>query len=283
MVVEKIGLTDVDLNVIKRGPSQARQTNVAVEMDDLVSSIRVQGLMEPIHLVEIEKDKIYELIDGQRRFQAYSILRQSDPARFSKIPSFIYKNTMQDWEKKTLSLHANLLQAPMGRLDKINAVTRVYNHFGNMRDTAAATGFSEPTIRSYVKISRLPADLKSAIEKEGLSLQAALDAADMYGYDSHDPDAGKIHVMLESARVMQKLAGKQKKRVIEIKRNNPDMSVSDIIKSMASKPRITREIKVSVESDTYDRIDTYKDREKIASIPIAAVNLIEDGLKANEV
>ena len=281
MPVERLKSRNISLDLIQRGASQARQTSVNVGIQDLANSIKMQGLMEPIHVVEIEGEKIYELIDGQRRYQAFLLLAQNNPGKFSKIPSFVYKNTMESWEKKTLSLHANLSQAPMQKLDKINAVTMVYGHFGNIKDTVQATGFSDSTIRRYVEIVRLPEQLKDAIQNENISLSTALDVADLYDYDA----SSNVNTdeMLEAAREMQKLAGKQKNYVKEIKRQQPSTKIPDIIKDVKTKKRTKHEIMVSIESDTYDRIDVYKEKKKINSIPMATVDLIHDGLDVNEV
>ena len=53
-------------------------------------------------------------------------------------------------------IQANLYQEPMQQIDKVNAVTVVYNHFGNIKDTVRATGFSDSTVRRYVSMARLP-------------------------------------------------------------------------------------------------------------------------------
>jgi len=270
------------MKAIRRSSAQARQSNVNVDMNELVDSIASQGLLEPIHVIEIEEGKLYELVDGQRRFQACSILHEKSPQEFtSKIPSIIYKNTMECWEKKTMSLHANLMQAPMANQDRVNAVTVVYENFGNIKDTVSATGFSESTIRRYVRASRLPESLKTAVKNHELSLTTALEAADLYAYDTDRPDDETATRMLDAAREMQKLAGKQKSRIKEIRRSNPEKPVHDIIADVKTKQRRENKITVTVESDTYARIGSYREREGIDTVQIAAADLIEDGLEAN--
>ena len=283
MPIERLEYQEIDVNLIRRGSSQARQTKVNIEIVDLADSIKIQGLLEPIHLVEIEKNKIYELLDGQRRYLAFLFLAKNNPEKFLKIPSFVYKNTMEPWEKKTLSLQANLSQAPMKKLDKINAITMVYNNFENIKDTVNATGFSDGTVRKYVEIARLPEELKNAINNREISMKAALDAADLYDYEPNTSSNVNIKEMLNTAIEMQGLIGKQKNYIKEIKQQKPNMKISDIIKDVKSKKRIKHDILVSVESDTYTRIDTYSHRESINSIPLAAADLIHYGLDVNEI
>ncbi len=282
MPVERIGYGETDLDMIKRGASQARQSNVNVGVNDLVISIKTQGLMEPVHLVEIEKDKIYELIDGQRRYQAFLILAEEVPAKFSKIPSFVYKNTMEPWEKKTFSLHANLSQAPMNKIDTINAVTVVYKHFGSIKKTVEATGFSDPTVRRYVRLARLPEPLVALIEDKTIRLNTALSVADLYKYDPNSDTQVDVDEMIEAAKEMQNFTEKHKKYIEEIKQQYPERKILSIITDTKSKKRSKHEITIEVETDTYEGIDSYKDKESIETIPLAAVELLRAGLDAQE-
>lgn len=282
MAVKRIGYEEIDLDLIDRGRSQARQSGVDVGIDDLALSIRVQGLMQPVHLVKIQDTGKYELIDGQRRFLAFRKLKSDAPSTFSRIPSFCYENTMEDWEKKSFSLNANLTQAPMTEIDKVNAVTAVYNHFGTVKDTASVTGLSEPTIRKYVKAARLPPTLKRAVDDGELRLTSALDATDIHGYDI-DPDNADVNVIFNTAKEMQKLAGKQKKRVKERIKEEPNKPVKEVIKEVTSIKRRTTQITIIVESDTYERINSYMDKkDNIDTIPLATLELVEEGLTTNE-
>ena len=282
MVVKKIGYREIDLDLIERAKSQARQEKVNVGIEELALSIKVQGLMEPVHLVQISNTEKYELIDGQRRFQAFVMLRDKNPGEFSKITGFCYEDTMEDWEKKSFSLNANLTQAPMTDMDKINAVTAVYNHFDSIRNTVKATGLSDYIVRKYVRVNRLPPPLKTAVENGQIKLTAALDAADMHDYDANDPNGADASVIVATAREMQKLAGKQKKRVKERKNEQPEKPVDEIIDEVKSVQRRTREITITIESDTYERVSLYKDKnDDVDTIPLAAAELVEEGLTAN--
>jgi ParB/RepB/Spo0J family partition protein len=279
--IERIGYYEANIDTIERSASQARQKNVNKNIDDLALSIEVQGLMEPVLLVEIEENKKYELIDGQRRFQAFLELRKKDPQKYSTIPCFRYKNTMEDWEKKAISINANITQQEMDDIDKINAVTAVFNQFGSIKLTKQQTGLSENTIRNYVKFNRLPQELKKAVEKGEVKITAALEAADLYDYDPTNEKNAPTKDILEAAKEMQKLVGKQKKRVKELSKTQPDKPKIEIIEEVKTTKRKTRPITIEVESDTYGRIDTYREKNDINSVPIAAADLVEEGLKAN--
>lgn len=282
MVVKKLGYEEIDLDLIERGKSQARQEKINIGIEDLARSIEIQGLMEPVHLVKITSTGKYDLIDGQRRFQAFSRLRDENREKFSKIPCFLYEDSMLDWERKSFSLNANLTQSPMTNMDKTNAVTSVFNHFGNIKDTVKSTGLSEYIIRKHVKISRLPLQLKKAVEGGDIPIAAALDATDIHDYDVSDPTKTDVSVILTTAKEMQKLAGKQKKKVKEIKKEQPEKDLIEIIEDVKTVKRTKHSITIDVESDTYDRIGVFKERENIDTVD-AISQILEDGLDANDV
>jgi ParB family chromosome partitioning protein len=63
--------------------------NIGIE--DLKSSIRQVGLLQPIGIYQIDTDK-YICLWGHRRLRAYKELYQENPDRFDKIPAIITDN-----------------------------------------------------------------------------------------------------------------------------------------------------------------------------------------------
>ena len=273
----------IPLNSICRGHIQARQTDMYAGVQDLADSILSWGLLDPIHVSRTEENGVYELLDGQRRFLAFSLLHERHPERFAEVPSFVHGAAMDDWEKKTLSIHANLLQMPMHRMDRVNAVTVVFKRFGSIKRTAEATGLSESTIRLYVEAARLPAALRDAVAKGTVSMKVALYAADMNAYDPDKHDNADDDEMLETAKEIQSLTGKQKQYAREMKKNEPGRPVREILADVRSVRRAVRDITISIESDTYSRIDLYRERAGLKTVESATLDLVEDGLATNEV
>ena len=276
-------LRRVSLEAILRGSSQARQTGVDVGVTDLAASIKSQGLLEPIQLAETGEEGVYELLDGQRRFLAFTILREKEPDLFSKIPSFVHPAEMEEWKKKTISLHANLSQAPMNKRDRINATTVVFERFGSVEKMAESTSLPRHAIRRYVEASRLPESLREAVLAGKLSIRAALDAADMHAYDPEDPGSVDPAEMLATATEMQSLTGKQKSYAREMKSNKPDRPIGEILDTIRTLDLEKHDIMISIESDTYSRIQIYREQNKIGTVEAATLDLVEDGLAANEV
>lgn len=128
MTIRRIRSDHIDLRLIKCGETEARQAEINVGLDELTSSIVRYGLLNPVLLVEHGKNETYELIVGQRRLLAYQNLAETDQS-YSKIHATIYENTMEEWEKRAISISSNITQEPLKEIDKINAITAVYSHF----------------------------------------------------------------------------------------------------------------------------------------------------------
>lgn len=279
MTIRWVRADHIKLSLISRSDTQARQADINAGIDELAESIHKQGLLAPVSLVEIEENKSYELIDGQRRLLAYQELERKYPERseYSKIPAFIYANVMDDWEKKTISVNANITQEPMKMSDKLNTITSLYKHFGgNMSEVARYTGFSRETVRKYVKYERLPQVLKKMYDEGTIEIHAAIKIADVF--DGMDVDDSKLR---ESAVALSKLQQKQMDGVAERMKLEPKQPVTEIVKKVLNQKQRGHEIKINVVSATYEKIDKFRSQNK-TTIEIAAADLIEDGIKANE-
>lgn len=277
MTIKLIRTDHVDLRLIIRSETQARQAEVNAGVDELIASIAKQGLLVPISLVELKENEEYELLDGQRRFLAYQELKKRDP-KYSKIYAIIYANVMEDWEKKTISVNANITQVPMKDSDKINAITSLYKHFGgNQAEVARSTGFSKYTIRKYVKYDRLPKPLKEMYDNNEIGIEVALRVADMF--DDIEGDDSKIR---QTALACSNLQKKQIVKVGERMKLEPEVPISEIVQKVQNLKEKSHEITITVFSETYGKIAKFKSQNKIRTIEGAAEDLVEDGIKAND-
>lgn len=279
LTIRKVRIDHIKLSLISRSDTQARQADINAGIDDLVESIYKQGLLSPVSLVEIKENESYELIDGQRRLLAYQELERKYPERseYSKIQAVIYANVMDDWEKKTISVNANITQEPMKARDKINTVTSLFKHFGgNMSEVARSTGFSRETVKKYVMYERLPKPLKEMYDDGTIKMGTALKIANVF--DGVDVDEAKIR---DSALVLAKLQQKQLDKVAARVKYEPNASISEIVKKVQNQKQKNYEIKVEVVSETYVKIDKFRSRND-TTIEVATVDLIEEGIRANE-
>ena len=280
MTIKKIGWKLIDIDSIDVTKAQARQSNVNANVDSLASSILVQGLLQPIIVIKI--DDHFELIAGQRRTRAHRKLITDGEKQFQNIDAALYENTMEEWEKKAISINENICQEEMAENDKIGAVTACYNQFNNLKTTSEKTGISYDRVSKYVKYVRLPKCLKKLKDDGTISLSTALETATNFGLDSSYM-AGNSEEEVEACAIeTEKLTRNQKKRVKKILKEKPKKSVLETIQEVKGKPDPTRELKIEITSASYADVVSYKQKKKIASDSLAASELVDEGIEKNK-
>ena len=283
MVVRRTGYTEVDLESsnIETSNAQARQDKVNTNIDDLAQSIRVQGLFSPILLIDLGNSE-YELIAGQRRLLAYRSLHAESPEKFSKIPAFTYENRMEEWEKKAVSINENFTQEPMSEADKIAAVTACYNQFNNMTITSEKTGISYPKVRQYVKFERLPQVLKDLKSEGKITLDEAIDTADVFELDSSDTKDVPETDIKDCALECHEMSSTQRKVLKKARKDEPESKPLDLAKRVRETHETTKRVVIEITSSVHSRVEQYKSKREHKTIPHAAEELVEEGLAHND-
>ena len=78
----------IDIDKIKTNPNQPRKYFDKKSLDELVSSIREKGILQPI-TIKVLDDNFFELIAGERRLRAAKILK------LDTIPAYIIKTALE--------------------------------------------------------------------------------------------------------------------------------------------------------------------------------------------
>jgi ParB/RepB/Spo0J family partition protein len=93
-VSKRVALTSITPN-----PNQPRQgvDESAPEFQELVGSIRQQGLIQPISLWQLDEDREdYIIIAGERRWRAYRRLAEEEPQQYGRILAAVSVLTGED-------------------------------------------------------------------------------------------------------------------------------------------------------------------------------------------
>jgi hypothetical protein len=289
LVIERLaGYVEIDISpeIIDTTKVQARQTNIKKNVTALALSIETQGLFSPILVVDHGENTKpqYELIAGQRRVLAHrDHLVKKDAEKFGKIGAFRYSPSMEEWEKKAISINENFNQEPMSQDDSIAAVTACFNQFDSISTTATKCGIPLEKVRDFVKYPRLPACLKTLVDNGTVQLRTALDTANLFGCDTSElPADVDENDVITCAKEQEKMTRKQKERVKQRHKEKPKEPIGTIIGQVQSRKEELHDIKTEVASDAYARMLTFQEKRKLKSIALAASELIDDGLDANE-
>ncbi|MFF4197864.1 ParB/RepB/Spo0J family partition protein [Nonomuraea sp. NPDC001831] len=252
------------------GKGQVRLKIDQTALNELVESIRVQGLLEPIIVCESEHDaEKFEVIAGQRRFLAFKQMGHST------IKAVIRPRPIDLTERKALSLTENLIRTDPARADTIDACTELYQKYGSIKDVASKTGLPERIVREYVKVARLIPQLQDLVKNEGLDIKTALRAQDASaaGRERAEPEEA-----VQLARELSGMSGAQQDALVKKRADNPEIPVDDLVESARSGEKVVQ-ILVKMSGAAHAALKEYSKTEG-TTLDDAARTLIEDGLSS---
>lgn len=258
---------DIALTDLVLGKGQARLTNPGKEISELVDSIRIQGLLEPIVVCEADIPGKYEIITGQRRFYAHQELGKDT------IRATILEGPITVQEAKAISLTENLVRTDLNPTDLITVCTDLYRTYGTFKTVAEQTGLSPTKVRQYVKYDQLHPELKALVDKDSVDIPTALRAqeAASVGVDEvNATDAQKF------ALEMASMSGAQRKKIIDTRREDPSMTAEDLIEDAKAGGQIFQ-TRVTLTSMVNSALERYARSEGLTKDD-AAGTLIRDGL-----
>ncbi len=238
-------ISDVKLSDIKlEGVNVRTDMNTANSQEnlkELAESIKVNGLMQPILLKGIEGNPPYDVIVGQRRFLAHQLLgKETIKASFS--------GKISDIDALLLSLSENICRQELDYADTMNAVTKLYNHFGkDVYRVKEHLGLSIQTIRSYIKIE----EQASPKIKEMLSSGRVSMADAKRAIDASQGDINKANILVDE---ISKLTKYEKKRVVETGQNKANATAQEIIFE-AQKPRVEESLILSLPMNIHNALE----------------------------
>lgn len=195
---------------------------------ELAENIRINGLLQPIVLRGTYGSPPYDVIVGQRRYLAHKYLGEE------KIKA-TFSGEIDDMNALLLSLSENMCRQEMNHEDISNAITKLYEHFGNdVYQVQKHTGFSVRMIRSYIKIDAHASDKIKTLIKEGkVSLADAKRAI-----DAAQGDKEKADILIGE---LVKLSKYEKKRLVESGIVNPTANAEELLEK-AKRPKLEETI-----------------------------------------
>jgi len=155
----------VNIEVSKISPSkyQPRALFKKERLDELVSSIKEKGVVQPL-LIREDREGHYELIAGERRLRAVKQLG------FEKIPAIIRK-VDSDVDLLELSLIENIQREGLNCIEEAHAYQRLMDEFKfNLDGIGKAVGKDKTSISNTIRLLRLPKKIQDHIISEQISM-----------------------------------------------------------------------------------------------------------------
>ena len=148
------------------GPNQPRVTGASKNIDELAASIDAVGLLQPIGICvseEVQKLKgdektyKYQIVWGQRRYQAYELLYEEKGDEYKSIPAMLFKGSkpLTNEEITILATTENVYQQPMSKEDIWEAVKGIWLRNGqNTKKVSEITGWTKASIDEAIQEQR---------------------------------------------------------------------------------------------------------------------------------
>ncbi len=156
------GPRELAIDVIEPGRYQPRQDINADSLEELASSIRSQGVMQPI-VVRPIADERYEIIAGERRWRATRL------AGVSHIPVVI--RDVPDEAAIAMALIENIQRENLNPIEEAVALQRLQTEFElTQQQVADAVGKSRSTISNLLRLMNLTPEVRTLLEHGDLEM-----------------------------------------------------------------------------------------------------------------
>ncbi len=163
IVKEQIsGVADVELSLIEANPYQPRTNFDQESLEELASSIKEIGLIQPITLRKIADNK-YQIIAGERRFRAAQL------AGLGKIPAFIRE--VDNDSMLEMALVENIQREDLNPIEIGLSYQRLIEECNLTQEVLSArVGKKRSTVANFLRLLKLPAVIQKGLIDRELSM-----------------------------------------------------------------------------------------------------------------
>ena len=155
-------LQHLALELIQRGKYQPRGDMDQTSLEELAQSIKAQGVMQPIVVRLIAKNK-YEIIAGERRWRA------SQLAGLKTIPAMV--RDVSDEAAIAMALIENIQREDLSPVEEAVALQRLQKEFElTQQEVANAVGKSRATVANLLRLIGLPEEIKTLLAHGDLEM-----------------------------------------------------------------------------------------------------------------
>lgn len=150
------GSVTISVEQIVRSPYQPRRHFDEAALEELATSIRQQGVLQPL-VVRSRAQGGFELIAGERRWRAAQI------AGLTEVPAI--KREVSDREASTIALVENIQREDLGALEQAIGLERLRNEFElTQQQLADIVGKSRAAIANSLRLLNLGGPARQLLE-----------------------------------------------------------------------------------------------------------------------
>lgn len=197
-------LRELKVEELRPGKYQPRSQMDEASLNELASSIRVQGIIQPILARELPNGG-YEIIAGERRWRAAQL------AELKQVPVLVRK--VPDNAALAMALIENIQREDLNPLEEAIGIQRLIDEFQMTHQAAAeAVGRSRSAASNLLRLLKLPADVQEML------MSNLLDMGHARALLTLEPAQ---QILLANKIVMEKLSVREAERLVQRQSESP--------------------------------------------------------------
>lgn len=155
-------INDIDVNIISPNPDQPRTTFDNDALEELASSIRELGIIQPLSLRKVGPDS-YQIIAGERRFRAAKI------AGLQSVPAYI--RTATDSELTEMALIENIQREDLNAIEIALTFKKLIDQYELTQERLSERiGKKRATIANFLRLLKLPAEVQLGLRDKRVDM-----------------------------------------------------------------------------------------------------------------
>lgn len=155
-------INDIDISLIEPNPDQPRTSFDKESLEELASSIKEIGIIQPLTLRKLDNDK-YQIISGERRYRAAKL------AKLSSVPAYIRE--ANDTELTEMALIENIQREDLNAIEIALTFRKLIDqHHLTQEKLSERIGKKRTTIANFLRLLKLPAEIQLGLRDKKLDM-----------------------------------------------------------------------------------------------------------------
>lgn len=155
-------ISEIDIYDITPNPDQPRRSFSEEALEELASSIRELGIIQPLSLRSAADGK-YQIIAGERRWRAAKI------AGLTTVPAYV--RTVSDSEVTEMALIENIQREDLNAIEVALAFRKLLDTYDLTQERLSErVGKSRTVITNHLRLLKLPAEIQLALRDHKLDM-----------------------------------------------------------------------------------------------------------------
>ena len=211
----------ISIKDVHPNPNQPRKVFKDKDLAELSESIKQNGVIQPIIVVQSEDG--FELVAGERRWRACK------KAGITLIPAIVKRATEKD--KMVMAIIENVQRSDLNCVETALAYYQLMNDFNlTQEEVAKKLGKERSSVANHLRILKLPRDVVELLQREELSFGHAKVLASGQDREHIIRIAKKAAEEKMSVRELEKLMKQRVKPIGEKAQDNPYAEKMDALR-----------------------------------------------------